>query len=73
MASCSTCQGAGHNALKHVIQCRICGAAGSVVDVSNAEELRVARETYNCGDTEEHARVRNIWGRPYDWDTRTVR
>lgn len=73
MANCSTCNGPGHNALKHVLQCVICGYLGSIADVSDRETLRIARGTYNCGNGDEHARVRNIWNRPYDLQTRTLR
>jgi DnaJ-class molecular chaperone len=64
MAKCSTCHEFGHNKSKHLVKCIICGTTGETPKVVSDEALRIAKETYRCGDDQHHAAIRSAWGLP---------
>lgn len=65
MANCSYCKEPGHTAPKHSVPCVICGFTTQVDDIS-PEALRIAKETFNCGNDAEHQKIRNAWDMTYE-------
>lgn len=61
MAKCATCGEAGHNKTRHIINCIICGSQKTIEDVSDAEAVRVQKETYKCVDLAFHNTIKNAW------------
>ena len=66
MALCTICSEPGHNKTRHIINCVICGSTKTIEDVSDAEAVRVQKETYECTDLQFHQTIRNAWNLPRD-------